>query len=90
MKFVNEYWDAISPSEFLQYAKWFTKNVSWGPDALTLEHFALKKGVTRSGNNLLLGQHSAVRKEEAKIEFYPDSFFGSFPIYSELAGRGNG
>ncbi|MDW2931990.1 PDxFFG protein [Mesomycoplasma ovipneumoniae] len=90
MKFVNEYWDAISPSEFLEYAKWFTKNVSWGPDALTLEHFALKKGVTRSGNNLLLGQHSAVRKEEARIEFYPDSFFGSFPIYSELAGRGNG
>ncbi|MDW2913496.1 PDxFFG protein [Mesomycoplasma ovipneumoniae] len=89
MKFVNEYWDAISPSEFLEYAKWFTKNVAWGPDALTLEHFALKKGVTRSGNNLLLGQHSAVRKEEAKIEFYPDSFFGSFPIYSELAGRGN-
>ncbi|MFU0909139.1 PDxFFG protein [Mesomycoplasma ovipneumoniae] len=90
MKFVNEYWDAISPSEFLDYAKWFTKNVAWGPDALTLEHFALKKGVTRSGNNLLLGQHSAVRKEETKIEFYPDSFFGSFPIYSELAGRGNG
>ncbi|MHA0298659.1 PDxFFG protein [Mesomycoplasma ovipneumoniae] len=90
MKFVNEYWDAISPSEFLDYAKWFTKNVAWGPDALTLEHFALKKGVTRSGNNLLLGQHSAVRKEEAKIEFFPDSFFGSFPIYSELAGRGNG
>ncbi|MCN0157897.1 PDxFFG protein [Mesomycoplasma ovipneumoniae] len=89
MKFVNEYWDAISPSEFLEYAKWFTKNVSWGPDALTLEHFALKKGVTRSGNNLLLGQHSAVRKEEARIEFFPDSFFGSFPIYSELAGRGN-
>ncbi|UVO15073.1 PDxFFG protein [Mesomycoplasma ovipneumoniae] len=90
MKFVNEYWDAISPSEFLEYAKWFNKNVSWGPDALTLQHFALKKGVTRSGNNLLLGQHSAVRKEEAKIEFYPDSFFGSFPIYSELAGKGNG
>ncbi|MDW2893142.1 PDxFFG protein [Mesomycoplasma ovipneumoniae] len=90
MKFVNEYWDAISPSEFLEYAKWFNKNVSWGPDALTLEHFALKKGVTRSGNNLLLGQHSAVRKEETKIEFYPDSFFGSFPIYSELAGKGNG
>ncbi|MDF9627518.1 PDxFFG protein [Mesomycoplasma ovipneumoniae] len=89
MKFVNEYWDAISPSEFLEYAKWFTKNVAWGPDALTLEHFALKKGVTRSGNNLLLGQHSAVRKEEARIEFFPDSFFGSFPIYSELAGRGN-
>ncbi|MDW2923480.1 PDxFFG protein [Mesomycoplasma ovipneumoniae] len=89
MKFVNEYWDAISPSEFLDYAKWFTKNVAWGPDALTLEHFALKKGVTRSGNNLLLGQHSAVRKEEARIEFFPDSFFGSFPIYSELAGRGN-
>lgn len=90
MKFVNEYWDAISPSEFFEYAKWFNKNVSWGPDALTLQHFALKKGVTRSGNNLLLGQHSAVRKEEAKIEFYPDSFFGSFPIYSELAGKGNG
>ncbi|MXR39492.1 PDxFFG protein [Mycoplasma sp. MF12] len=89
MKFVNEYWDALSPSEFVKYARWFTKNVSWGPDAITLEHFALKKGVTSSGNNLLLGQHSTKRKEETKIEFYPDSFFGSFPIYSNAAGKGN-
>ncbi|AJR12092.1 Uncharacterised protein [Mesomycoplasma dispar] len=90
MKFVNEYWDALLPSEFVKYAHWFNKNVSWGPDAITLEHFALKKGVTRSGNNLLLGQHSTERKEETKIEFYPDSFFGSFPIFSNLSGTGNG
>lgn len=89
MNFVNEYWDALEPQEFLEYALWFIHNVSWGPDAITLQHFALKKGVTRQGNNLLLGQHSGVRKEETKIEFYPDSFFGSFPIFSTLSGKGN-
>ncbi|MBG0730671.1 PDxFFG protein [Mycoplasma sp. 'Moose RK'] len=90
MKFVNEYWDALSPQEFIKYARWFNKNVAWGPEAITLEHFALKKGVTKSGNNLLLGQHHIERKEETKIEFFPDSFFGSFPIYTELSGVGNG
>lgn len=89
MRFVNEYWDSLLPSEFIKYAQWFNKNVAWGPDAITLEHFALKKGVTRSGNNLLLGQHATERKEVTKIEFYPDSFFGSFPIYSALTGKGN-
>ncbi|AHH45349.1 PDxFFG protein [Mesomycoplasma bovoculi] len=89
MNFVNEYWDALEPQEFLEYALWFVNNVSWGPDAISLQHFALKKGVTRKGNNLLLGQHSGLRKEETKIDFYPDSFFGSFPIFSKLAGKGN-
>lgn len=89
MNFVNEYWDALEPQEFLEYALWFVNNVSWGPDAISLQHFALKKGVTRKGNNLLLGQHSGVRKEETKIDFYPDSFFGSFPIFSTISGKGN-
>ncbi|CAT05142.1 Uncharacterised protein [Mesomycoplasma conjunctivae] len=89
MTFVNEYWDALDPQEFIEYARWFINNVSWGPDAISLQRFALKRGVTRSGNNLLLGQHNSQRKEDTRIEFFPDSFFGSFPIHSDISGKGN-
>lgn len=43
MTFINEYFEALSPQEFVDYAKWFIKNVSWGPETLSLSSFTLKK-----------------------------------------------
>ncbi|QJB70913.1 PDxFFG protein [Mycoplasma sp. 1654_15] len=90
MTFINEYFEALSPQEFVDYAKWFIKNVSWGPETLSLSSFTLKKGVIVNGNAITLGQHQGKRKEETNITFYPDAFFGSLPLASNYAGRGNG
>ncbi|QJB71250.1 PDxFFG protein [Mycoplasma sp. 1654_15] len=89
MTFINEYFEALSPQEFVDYAKWFIENVSWGPETLSLSSFTLKKGVILNGNAITLGQHQGKRKEETNITFYPDSFFGSFPLFTNSAGRGN-
>ncbi|MFA7699495.1 PDxFFG protein [Mycoplasmopsis synoviae] len=88
-KFYNEYLEAVPPHEFLKFAQWFVKNVSWGPDMLTLKSFSIVKGVQRDGNSITLGQHLNANKELQTIKFYPDAFFGSLSLYSFLAGEGN-
>lgn len=88
-KFFNEYLEAVNPEEFLKFTKWFVKNVSWGPDILTLNSFSIVKGIERNGNTITLGQHVNLKKENQNIKFYPDAFFGSFSLFSELKGEGN-
>ncbi|XWT74927.1 PDxFFG protein [Mycoplasma leachii] len=87
--FYNQYIEAVSPQEFYKFTKWFMKNVSWGPEIITLKSFSIVKGVEMSGNSITLGAHSNKNKEETTIKFYPDAFFGTLPIYSNLSGRGN-
>lgn len=86
--FKNEYVESLLPHEFVEYTNWFLKNVSWGPDLLTLRQFKLGRGVKITGNSITLGQHGG-SKEQTEIEFYPDGFFGSLPMYSTLSGAGN-
>ncbi|UWD34528.1 PDxFFG protein [Mesomycoplasma molare] len=87
--FYNEYVLAVRPKQFIEFTKWFFTNVSWGPDLVTLESFRLVPGVEQNGNAITLGSHSTLHKEVSEIKFFPDAFFGSLPIYSELSGRGN-
>ncbi|VEU59207.1 PDxFFG protein [Mesomycoplasma neurolyticum] len=87
--FFNEYVLAVRPKEFIKFTKWFMKEVAWGPDLVTLDSFSIVKGVKVNGNAITLGSHTTLRKEENKIEFYPDAFFGSLPIYSQLSGDNN-
>ncbi|MGV2392587.1 UNVERIFIED_CONTAM: PDxFFG protein [Campylobacter lari] len=56
---------------------------------MTLKSFSIVKGVEMSGNNITLGSHANKNKEYTTIKFFPDAFFGTLPIYSELDGRGN-
>ncbi|QNM93957.1 PDxFFG protein [Mycoplasma sp. Pen4] len=65
------------------------QNVAWGPDLLTLDSFRIVKGVEQNGNAITLGSHSTAHKETSEIKFFPDAFFGSLPIFSNNAGRGN-
>ncbi|QVK02728.1 PDxFFG protein [Mycoplasma mycoides] len=87
--FYNQYIEAVSPQEFFKFTKWFMKNVSWGPEIITLKSFSIVKGVEMNSNSITLGAHSNKNKEETTIKFYPDAFFGTLPIYSSLSGRGN-
>ncbi|PAK21121.1 hypothetical protein CJJ23_03590 [Mycoplasmopsis agassizii] len=87
--FKNYYTDAITAKEFHEYTTWFSENVAWGPDLVTMKAFNIKKNVKQNGNNITLGQHSNVAKENAEIVFYPDSFYGSLPLYSTTAGKSN-
>ncbi|WGI37016.1 PDxFFG protein [Mesomycoplasma lagogenitalium] len=87
--FYNEYVLAVKPKEFVEFTKWFFDNVSWGPDLLTLDTFRLVPGVEQNGNSITLGSHSTEHKEVSEIKFFPDAFFGSLPIYSQLGGEGN-
>lgn len=86
--FNNNYINSISPDEFIEFTNWFFKNVSWGPDLLTLKEFKLSRGIQQNGNAITLGLHSGTR-ERTVIEFFPDAFFGSLPIYNINAGPGN-
>lgn len=87
--FYNEYIEAVSPLEFQKFTNWFMTNVSWGPEIITLKSFSIVKGVEMHGNSITLGAHSSKNKELTTIKFYPDAFFGTLPIYSELSGAGN-
>lgn len=87
--FYNQYIEAVSPIEFHKFTEWFMKNVSWGPEIITLKSFSIVKGVEMAGNNITLGSHSNKNKEYTTIKFFPDAFFGTLPIYSSLSGRGN-
>lgn len=87
--FFNKYIEAVNPNEFYKFTKWFMKNVSWGPEIITLKSFSIVKGVEMKGNSITLGQHVNKDKESTNITFFPDAFFGTLPIYSELGGRGN-
>lgn len=59
-----------------------------GPEIITLKEFFDCKGVELRGNNLTLGSHSNIDKEQTTIKFFPDAFFGSIPMHS-LSGQGN-
>lgn len=87
--FYNQYIEAVSPLEFYKFTEWFMKNVSWGPEIITLKSFSIVKGVEMTGNSITLGSHSNKNKEYTTIKFFPDAFFGTLPIYSSLSGRGN-
>ncbi|WP_031489101.1 PDxFFG protein [Ureaplasma canigenitalium] len=87
VRFENNYVESLLPNEFIEYTNWFFKNVSWGPDVITLKRFSLGRGVKTNGNAITLGQHSGTR-ESTEIEFYPDGFFGTQAVYSELSGPG--
>ncbi|EEH01978.1 conserved hypothetical protein [Ureaplasma urealyticum serovar 2 str. ATCC 27814] len=86
--FSNNYINSVSPDEFIEFTNWFFTNVSWGPDLLTLKEFKLSRGIQQNGNSITLGLHSGTR-EKTTIEFFPDAFFGSLPIYNINAGAGN-
>ncbi|QZE12209.1 PDxFFG protein [Mycoplasma sp. Ms02] len=88
-KFYNEYLEAVSPKEFFDFTDWFVKNVSWGPEMVTLKSFSIVKGVERNGNSITLGAHANTNKEDQTIRFFPDAFFGSLSMYSEIGGQGN-
>ncbi|MCS4536861.1 PDxFFG protein [Mycoplasma sp. CSL7475-4] len=87
--FYNEYLEAVSAKDFYSFTKWFMKNVSWGPEIITLKEFSIVKGVELKGNNITLGSHSNQDKEYTTIKFFPDAFFGSIPFYSTISGQGN-
>ncbi|MBU4689985.1 PDxFFG protein [Mycoplasma zalophidermidis] len=87
--FYNEYIEAVSAKDFYEFTQWFMKNVSWGPEIITLKEFSIVKGVELNGNNITLGSHSNKDKEYTTIKFFPDAFFGSIPLHSELGGSGN-
>ncbi|MBN3534762.1 PDxFFG protein [Mycoplasma procyoni] len=87
--FYNEYVLALRPKQFIEFSKWFFGNVAWGPDLLTLDSFRIVQGVEMNGNAITLGSHSSLDKELNEIKFFPDAFFGSLPIHSNLAGEGN-
>ncbi|QBF34843.1 PDxFFG protein [Mycoplasmopsis phocirhinis] len=87
--FYNEYLEAVSAKDFYSFTKWFMKNVSWGPEIITLKEFSIVKGVELQGNNITLGSHSNQDKEYTTIKFFPDAFFGSIPFYSTISGAGN-
>lgn len=86
-KFVNEYPEAVEMEEFIRFADWFIKNVAWGADILSLKTFSIVRGVSISGSSITLGAHANTQKELTEIKFYPDSFFGSMPIFSTSGGR---
>ncbi|QJG66776.1 PDxFFG protein [Mycoplasma phocoenae] len=86
MNFWNEYIECVSPLEYAKFAKWFMTNVSWGPEIITLKSFSIVKGVETNGNAVTLGAHANENKEHTTIKFYPDAFFGSMPLYSNLSG----
>lgn len=88
-EFVNEYLEAVGIGDFLDYVDWFVKNVAWGPDILTLDRFRIVKGVNKTGSTVTLGGHTTKLKETKEIAFWPDSFFGSLPFFSEEGGPGN-
>lgn len=87
--FYNEYLEAVTAKDFFVFTDWFMKNVSWGPEIITLKEFSIVKGVELRGNNLTLGSHSNIDKEQTTIKFFPDAFFGSIPMHSTLSGQGN-
>ncbi|VEU78197.1 PDxFFG protein [Mycoplasmopsis columbinasalis] len=87
--FFNDYVEAVSPSEFFKFTQWFMKNVSWGPEIITLKNFSIVRGVDQNGSSIILGSHKDTNKETTVIKFYPDAFFGSLPIYSTTAGKNN-
>ncbi|MBU4691249.1 PDxFFG protein [Mycoplasma zalophi] len=87
--FYNEYIEAVSAKDFYDFTQWFMKNVSWGPEIITLKEFSIVKGVELNGNNITLGSHSNQDKEYTTIKFFPDAFFGSIPLHSTLSGEGN-
>lgn len=87
--FFNEYLEAVSAQDFFDFTRWFMFNVSWGPEIITLKEFSIVKGVEMKGNSITLGSHSDLNKEYMTIKFYPDAFFGTMAVYSELSGRGN-
>ncbi|WP_027334001.1 PDxFFG protein [Mycoplasma elephantis] len=89
-EFVNEYIEAVGVQDFMDYVDWFIQNVAWGPDVLTLERFKIAKGVNKTGSTITLGGHVCRNKETKEITFWPDSFFGSLPLFSTEAGEGNG
>ncbi|AJQ45259.1 hypothetical protein JM47_01325 [Ureaplasma diversum] len=86
-KFVNEYPEAVEMDEFIRFADWFIKNVAWGADILSLKTFSIVRGVSIAGSSITLGAHANSQKELTEIKFYPDSFFGSMPIFSTSGGR---
>lgn len=87
--FFNEYLEAVTAKDFKTFTDWFMFNVSWGPEIVTLKEFSIVKGVEMKGNSITLGSHSDQNKEYMTIKFYPDAFFGTLAVYSELSGRGN-
>ncbi|MBN4083349.1 PDxFFG protein [Mycoplasma sp. CSL10137] len=87
--FYNEYLEAVNAVDFYNFTQWFMKNVSWGPEIITLKEFSIVKGVEQHGNSITLGAHSNENKEYTQIKFYPDAFFGSIPLHSTLSGAGN-
>ncbi|TDO19130.1 hypothetical protein EI74_0779 [Mycoplasma testudineum] len=87
--FKNYYTEVIAPTEFYDYVEWFKNDVAWGPDVITMNSFSILKNVVLNGNNITLGAHSNANKENAQIVFYPDSFFGSLPLYSTIGGQSN-
>lgn len=89
-EFVNDYLEAVGISDFMDYVDWFIQNVAWGPDVLTLDRFRITKGVNKKGSTITLGGHTTLSKETKEITFWPDSFFGSLPLFNEEAGAGNG
>ncbi|TCG11730.1 PDxFFG protein [Mycoplasma marinum] len=89
MTFDNQYTTAIKPSEFIDFIKWFFKNVSWGPEISTLTSFSIIRGVEINGNTVTLGGHTSKRHETTNIKFYPDAFFGSLPMYTTITGPGS-
>ncbi|MGY6171868.1 PDxFFG protein [Candidatus Mycoplasma pogonae] len=87
--FYNEYVLAVAPEKFLEFTKWFIKEVAWGPDLISLDSFRIVPGVEVKGNSVTLGNHHSLYKEETEIKFFPDAFFGSLPIFSNLSGNNN-
>lgn len=87
--FIDNYTDAVSPSDFVDYVVWFIKSVPWSNDMPALETFRIEPGVQMMGSNIELGAHAVYNKESTDIAFYPDGFFGSLPGYTQSAGFGN-
>lgn len=89
LNFYNEYLEAVNPKAFVDYINWFVENVAWGPEAISLKSFSIMRNISKSGSALLLGGHKTKKKEEKVISFFPDSFFGSLPLYDGSAGKSN-
>ena len=90
--FENRYLSAVTADDWFKFVVWYVGDdthpghLSFGPEAGQLETFQIVPGVKDEGDNIILGGMSSVYKEDQKITFYPDAFFGNLTSHSNRPG----
>ena len=93
--FENRYLSAVSADDWFKFVVWYVGDdthpghLSFGPEAGQLDTFQILPGVKDEGDNIILGGMTSMNKEEQKITFYPDAFFGNLTSHSTRPGLRN-